>query len=158
MNVNNTLTDVDYASIEKKIISFLKEKLEINPSYIRVKNLTSTSVEIYCYYPLAPTSYSFRSERGIFSFSLTQMPGCCGLLISHNTWVDSMYRGKGIAQFLQDIKESIAVEAGYSQLICTANNKERAQLHILGKNHWESVVEFHNKRSGNAVYIYVKDI
>jgi len=49
-------------------------------------------------------------------------------------------------------------EAGYSATICTVTSTNTKQINILLKNGWKGVHSFKNRRTGNTVEIWVKDI
>lgn len=101
-----------------------------------------------------PDNYKTR----IVDFSLTQMPGCCGILISHNVYVGKSFEGKGVNSFLQGIREKIAKENGYTSLMCTTTSENKAEVHILEKYGWSCVDKFVNKRTGNTVLTYTKKV
>ena len=94
----------------------------------------------------------------VCTFSMSEFPGCCGIVISHNTTVYKKYEGKGINTFLQEIKEDIAVSNGYSKMLATVVSTNEAEIHILEKAGWRKALEFVNKRTGNTVLTYLKDI
>lgn len=104
-----------------------------------------------------PTGYN----EFVATFSLQQLPGCCGVMLSYHTQVSYESKNKGIAQALQRAKEQIAQFYGYSVLICTAVTRGEAspaQPHILKKFGWEMVQEFTNRRTSNGVGIFVKEL
>lgn len=91
-------------------------------------------------------------------FYLAELPGCCGILVSYQTHVWKEYRNKGINTFLQEIKEDIARENGFTRLMATTIDSNDAEKHILEKTGWKEVDRFVNRRSGNTVITYVKDV
>lgn len=94
----------------------------------------------------------------VCSFQLKEMPGCCGILISHHTEVSPKYRNKGINSFLQGIKEKIARENGYTCLLATVTSDNLPQIHILSKYGWKPRDSFKNKRTGNTVITFTKHL
>ena len=96
--------------------------------------------------------------RTICGFSLKELSGCCGILVSYHMTVSSNYRGKGIAKFLQEVKERIAKENGYSTLLCTTRASNETENHILEKNGWKQISLFRNKRTNHDLFIWTKEL
>lgn len=94
----------------------------------------------------------------VVTFSLKELPGCCGVLVSYHTQVSHQFQGKGINSFLQEIKEQIARDNNYSCLMATVTSENKAQIHILEKFGWEKVSEFKNCRTSNTVLTFVKNL
>lgn len=107
-------------------------------------------------------SISFRAQNGddVAKFTLAQQANCNGSLASIDTHVYEAYRGRGIAQELQILKECIAKEFGYSSLVATVNLSNEAEVHILEKTGWTKGWEFTNTRYNisNKVAYYFKEI
>lgn len=97
-------------------------------------------------------------KDAIGSFSLTQLPGCCGILVSHNTYIYPIYQGLGINTFLQEIKEDIAKHNGFSTLMATVIDRNPIEMHILEKSGWAKVDSFKNTKTGNTVITYIKHL
>lgn len=91
-------------------------------------------------------------------FSLSELPGCCGVLVSHHTNIYPQYQGKGINSFLQGIKERIAKDNGYTTLMATVTSDNTTEIHILTKYGWLPRDSFKNKRTGNTVITFTKHI
>lgn len=94
-------------------------------------------------------------------FGLQEMPGCCGILVSTDTYVAKSQRGKGIAQLMQQMKEVAARATGYQVLFCTVNISDpesSVQEHILKKTGWKEVALFKNLRTKNQVMTYMKEV
>lgn len=99
---------------------------------------------------------TWKSE--IVTFSLKELPGCCGILVSYNTFVAPRFQGKGINSFLQEIKEDIARENGYTMLMATVTSDNLPEIHILDKYGWKSTTNFRNGRTGNRVLVFTKTL
>ena len=95
-------------------------------------------------------------RKFVANFSLKELHGCCGILVSYHTMIHPDYRGKGIANFLLEIKEDIARFNGYSVLLCTTTRDNAIEQHLLEKNGFTSNTKFDNKRTGNTVLMYSK--
>lgn len=92
----------------------------------------------------------------ILQFSLSELPGCCGVVVSHGTWIKPEYRAMGIGKELSKIKMDIARYWGYTLMICTDRNDNTPQRRILKNNGWETVDSFVNLRTGNLINIDIK--
>lgn len=98
-------------------------------------------------------------NNDIARFTLTQMVNCCGIVVSTDAWVETTYRGKGIAQEMLVLKEAIAKAYGYSCMMATVNmTGSPTEVHILQKAGWEKVNEFTNSRTRNQVGVFVKNL
>jgi len=98
------------------------------------------------------------SRQILSSFSLTQLPGCCGVMVSFHSYVSVDHRGKGIGSFLHGVKVGVAKESGYSSILCTDVEGNLPQEAILNKNGWEKIATFNNARTLNDVAIHFKDL
>lgn len=94
----------------------------------------------------------------ICQFKLTQMPGCCAYLVSHDAYVEPNYRSKGVAQATQDVKTEISRYAGYTKMICTTTSHNKTQNHVLEKHGWIKTDSVLNERTGNLVITWTKKV
>ncbi len=92
----------------------------------------------------------------IAGFTLICMPGCCGVVISTNCWVQMGYQRRGLGTLLNQMRIQMAWELGYSVMMCTDSASNAPQQRILVKNGWNRVRSFENQRTGN--YVHVEDI
>lgn len=127
--------------------NFPKDNTYLNQIEVNLKEETTSKVD---------PKWKWR-ER-VCLFSLTQLPGCCGILVSHNTFVDMPYRGKGIAKFLQKIKEEIAKDNQFTMLMCTTRKDNKVQNKLLKKSGWQKINKFKNKRTRNNLFVWVKEL
>lgn len=97
-------------------------------------------------------------DSSVVYFCLEQLPGCCGVLVSYHTNVYPKYQNKGINSFLQEIKEQIAIDNGYTCLLATVTSDNLPQIHILTKYGWKPRDSFKNKRTGNVVITFTKHL
>lgn len=100
----------------------------------------------------------YHEPQVVGTFSLDQLPGCCGSMISYHTFIYSPYRGKGVGQYLLKFKEKIAREDGYSNIIATTTSGNGPEIHNLEKNGWVKINSFLNKRTGNTVLTWTKNL
>jgi hypothetical protein len=84
----------------------------------------------------------FYSEcRFVAKFSLRPLPSCYAFCISYNTEVAEFFRKKGIGTVLQKIKQDIALQRGFSNLMCTTTPGNKAQNKLLKKDGWKKVFD-----------------
>lgn len=91
-------------------------------------------------------------------FYLREMPGCCGILVSYHMYVYPKYKKMGIAWVLQDVKEKIARNNGYTIIMCTTRLDNEIENHILEKSGWKIVDSLQNRRTLNHVLIWKKEV
>lgn len=91
-------------------------------------------------------------------FYLNQLPGCCGVCVSHNAAVSDVFRGKGLGSLLNQLRIEIAKDRGFGVLLCTAIEGNTRSRKILSKNGWKDIFYFINPKSGNKVHLSIKDL
>jgi hypothetical protein len=94
----------------------------------------------------------------IISFNLTEMPHCCGLIVSHGVYVGYSFENKGIGKAIHECRLQIMRDLGYSCAICTDENGNTPQEKILKRFKWKTVHTFLNDNSDNEVNISVLDL
>ena len=94
----------------------------------------------------------------VLGFNLALLPGCCAYLVSHHTFVEKESQNRGYAKRLQIVKADIAKAAGFSSMLCTVISDNAAEIHILETHGWQRTREIRNRRTGNIVYSYQKDL
>ena len=100
------------------------------------------------------TIYLTLNNINISNFTLIQLPGCCGVCVSTRCWVKETYRNKGLNTLLNNFRMEIAKYLGYTVLLCTDKEDNKAQKRVLEKNNWKQIDQFKNKRTGNIVNIH----
>jgi RimJ/RimL family protein N-acetyltransferase len=94
----------------------------------------------------------------ISKFKLEQFNGCNGICISKSVMIADNYRGKGLGTHFLNLRESVALDFGYSAMMCSVVLGNLAQQKIMDKNGWQVIAEFDNKRTSNRVRIYYKKL
>ena len=92
------------------------------------------------------------------SYKLKELPGCCGVVVSYNAFVDPIADGKGLGEHFHKERIQLAKEMNYSCMVCTVTAQNLIQINLLKKNDWVKVHEFKNKRTGNIVEMWVKNV
>lgn len=88
-------------------------------------------------------------------FYLTQLPGCCGVLVSHNAHIVSGQRHKGLGTLLQAMRIDMAWVMGYTILLATDKVYNTYQRRIMAKHGWKDLTNFTNRRTGHVVAVSV---
>lgn len=91
-------------------------------------------------------------------FNLTQLHGCCGICLSYHAQVSKEFRGKGLGTLLNKMRQQIAVNLGYSVILCTDVADNKPQSKILMNNAWKKLLTFKNRRTEHMVNISAKKL
>jgi len=91
----------------------------------------------------------------IATFTISAMPGCCGIAVSNGVKMEEWCRNRGFGKALHKIRMYIIKRMGYSCVICTDITGNIPQERILYKNNWVRVNSFKNSRTGNNVSVFV---
>lgn len=94
----------------------------------------------------------------VVRFSLSELPGCCGYLVSHNLRVCPEYRNRGVGKLFQEIKFEMAKTFGYTYLMCTTTQHNEVENHILTQYGWQQIHSGINARTSNQLYMWVKSV
>jgi hypothetical protein len=104
--------------------------------------------------PVVPATYTvFDNDEFIGTFSLQQLPGCCGVCVSFWARTADGQKRKGYGTALNEYRKELAKSMGYTVLMCTDVAHNVPQRKILEKNGWKTLQSFTNKRTGNTVNI-----
>lgn len=93
-------------------------------------------------------------HRQVAFWSLVQMPGCCGICISTNSFVSPEFRQLGLGKLLNQFRIELARMLGYGLLICTDRVSNMPQQKILKANGWSGISTFVNPRTSNIIAIH----
>lgn len=134
---------------EKDIKKLLNIKVEIksNDDYGYSENIENKYVVI-----------EVATKSKIAAFSMTGLPGCCGVCVSHYSRVADKFQGKGLGTLLCGIRKDIAKTMRYSCLLCTDVDDNLPQQRILDKHNWKKVFSFKNIRTGSKINISVVNL
>ena len=93
----------------------------------------------------------------IFSFTLCDMIGCCGILIytlARVTEYPKDIRNRGLGTLMSEIAIDIAKTLGYGILIATDATCSNIQQKIFIKQGWQERIKFTNPRTDNEVVMW----
>jgi hypothetical protein len=93
---------------------------------------------------------------GVAHFELSVLPGCGGVLVSHNSWVGYLERGKGIGNLMQDMKLWVAKRLEVGKMIATVVHGNGAEQQLLHKHGWTHGQPFWNPHTNNRVVEWEK--
>lgn len=98
-------------------------------------------------------------EALIGGFTFSTMPGCCGVVVSTNSYILDGLRGdKVLGRIFHKLKEHVARELGYSKMIATVQALNLPEVIGGSKAGWKLAEPFRNKRSGNDIFFMFKDL
>ncbi|KKL58152.1 hypothetical protein LCGC14_2228280 [marine sediment metagenome] len=171
------MNDAEMAAAEKLWESYPNFKRPIIPSEFidvfeaRVKEKGCTSVRIegkldpfYTEFEAKVTIVERREwtrdsgkyyDFSVASFRLEHLPGCGGILLSNNSWVNLAHRGKGVGSLMQEMKMWIANKLEAGVLLATVIVGNEAEEALLGKHGWKTVgPSFRNVHTENDVRMW----
>lgn len=143
-------------AFEKRIKSLRYDEVritgELDPEYAEFKAKVSI---------IAKRKWNTDSTKSydyhLASFTLEHMPGCGGILLSHDSWVGHSERGKGVGTLMQEMKMWIASKLEAAMLLATVVVGNEAEEGLLGKHGWKQVgPAFRNVHTGNNVQMWQK--
>lgn len=125
---------------------------------------TTKEVEVIVYFRGEAATFDMRTKEdfamtsSFASVYVSEMPGCCGILIHHGMEVLSRYRGRGIGTILHRFLCDMAIAHNYTVLMCTDISTNAPQDRLLRKCGWNVVLGFTNIKSGNQVKVYANNL
>ncbi len=105
--------------------------------------------------PLGSVVYQ---EEPKWSFKMSDLPGCCGILVSFNTAIAATARGKGLGHALQVLKEHIARRLYYGLMLATIVASNEPEKRVLQDSGWGQIDEFINPKTGHKVLLFSKHL
>lgn len=99
-----------------------------------------------------------KGRTKIASFTLVQLPGCCGVQVSTGAWVAPEYRRRGLGTILNELRIYLSRIQGYGCLLCTDLLSNTPQRRLLSKLGWKDIHTFQNPRTTNQIAISVKEL
>lgn len=98
------------------------------------------------------------SEYLIGSTSMSPMPGCCGIVVSHFTKLTLENQGKGLSNPYRSLKENLAKALGYGLMIATTDMANFPAVGNMFKSKYNMIESFINPRTGHLVGVGVKKV
>ena len=97
----------------------------------------------------------YQPERELGYFKLHPMPGCCGVVVSTDSFLELQERGTFSKQF-HYLKEYVAKELGYSLMLATTQTSNFPELIGAAKNGWKLHPAFINRRTNHQLTVMEK--
>jgi hypothetical protein len=99
-----------------------------------------------------------RSQWVLGDFSFAALPGCCGVVVSHDTVRRGLlYEGnKYFSDNFRRIKEAFAKHLGYSVMIATTDMANLPAVGNMFKSNYKIVDTFSNARTDHLIGIGIK--
>lgn len=151
--LGKVLTHEEIAGLNTILLGNNFKFVKMNVTDTNIDNTGSKIGRIYNIIGKSPNL----GDMCVATFSLYDLPGCCGVLVSTATHV--AFHNKGIGTWLQKVKERLAVGAGYSLLLCThkySSSKDNAQTKLMNRAGWKEALTFLNKRTANHIVLRTK--
>lgn len=126
-------------------IAEIQRRSGFNACEIQIETTAHQHFKVYAIYP------DTRYRRDIGEFYLTQLPGCCGVCVSHTAFIQPDHRKKGLGTILNALRVALAKASGYGMIICTTAEGNIPQEKILMKNGWSTVAQFMNPKTTHKV-------
>jgi hypothetical protein len=98
------------------------------------------------------------SDIEIGRFSFATLPGCCGIVVSFYSSLNEVSRGTAMGPMFHHLKEKVARELGYSQMIATCDVTNFPEVIGASKNRWKILNPFKNRRTGNTIAYMLKNV
>lgn len=92
----------------------------------------------------------------ISSFSIGELPGCCGVAVFYHCSVATDFQNKGLGKLLLILREEAARKAGYTYAQATVLKSNKPELAILKDQKWDILSDFKNRRTGHEVLVLGK--
>jgi hypothetical protein len=103
--------------------------------------------------PMFFNVYAWNSERRNGYFTLAPLPGCCGVVVSIDSY---LAKNEASGKIFHELKAAVARELGYSRMIATTQTRNFPELIGAAKNGWKMHEAFINKRTGEQLTVMEK--
>jgi len=97
-------------------------------------------------------------DNKIGTFYLEPMPGCCGIVVSTRSFLETNFRGNPYGDLFHQLKAAVAKHAGYSTMLMTTQLRNIPEVVGASKARWKFFHYFRNKRTDNDIGIAFKDL
>ena len=131
---------------------------ELKDFVVKVSDSPLAYVTLFQREPLKTDDGEVVYDNQIAEFGLTQLEGCCGVVVSCHVKVHPEFRGKGLGQLLLTIREAAVISAGYTVIMATSIANNAVENHILVKNGYKPMNTFTNARTNHLVTMWQKNL
>lgn len=92
------------------------------------------------------------------SFSLSPMPGNCGMVVLHGMYIDEGRRHSPYRQHIREMKTELCKKLGYSLMIATTRMDHPASVGNMLSSKYTITDVFMNKRTNHLIGVGTKKI
>lgn len=119
-------------------------------------DLQNKGLEVKTHFIVYSGTGPTRSKIG--SFTLEPMPGCCGIVVSTQSFLEPHCRGGRTGKLFHELKAKTAKTLGYTTMFMTTQLRNIPE--VVGASHakWKFLHYFRNSRTNNDIGIAVKDL
>jgi hypothetical protein len=89
---------------------------------------------------------------------LTQLPGCCGVVVSHNSFIYTKSKRQGHGDRLHKLRVSKAIDKKFGVMIATVLEDNHIEQKILINNDWFLVHTFKNPKTNRNIQIWCRNV
>jgi GNAT superfamily N-acetyltransferase len=94
----------------------------------------------------------------VAGFSMTTLPGNCGVVVFHSASVRPEFRRKGLGRLLLEVRINAAKLAGYSVALATTKQDNNIENKLLRSTGWTPFHDFTNARTSNKILMWMKTL
>ncbi len=91
-------------------------------------------------------------------FRFEPLPGCCGVVVSTASYINTEWRGSWVGPEFHKLKEELAKNFGYSLLLATTQLSNIPEVVSSSKARWRIVKTFLNKRTSRELGVMMKNL
>lgn len=127
----------------------------------KIEEIVGNAVKLTYDQDFGGLSFRYRlSSNGMYvaSFSMTHMPECPAIVVSHSSGVSYDLQGKGIGKILHSARIEACLEVGVVLMQATVVKGNVAEERLMDRYGWDKLSEFYNKDTGRDVCLYQKDL
>lgn len=96
------------------------------------------------------------TNEKVAKFALAPLPGCCGVVVSHDSEIFPAFRSRGYGRSFHAMKEAVAIKFGYSAMLATTQLRNIPEVVGAAKARWRILESFRNLRTQNDIGVMVK--
>lgn len=133
-----------------------RKEVDLNEAYAKGLEYIGDDSSIYC--TLYRRSIPGNKDIEVGGFKFTAMPGCCGIVVSHGTYLTPQTRGTGLSNPFRQLKMELAKKLGYTMMIATTRMSDVPAVGNMMKSKYKIVDTFRNKRTLNDIGIGIKKL
>lgn len=142
------IADESEAKVQKlaAAISLLYPTMALDAAELKYELRQSIKGEVLECGLVNPIKIEGGGYHTVSEFTLENFPGCRHIIISRNVYVSQLYRGRGIASNLVELRIKAAALAGYSRMMATVREDNEVEMAILRGHEFERISTFRGEK------------